>query len=116
MCKKNQIYRTTKSTAVKSPVKRFKPLVTTTMATNNLDMYIKRCHFELRTRSHKNMTHYDVIIMKLRHFIDFWIFCAFYTLLHLITSPTISEHQIYTNTKLHQVHHHHQVYEKILNL
>ena len=74
-------------TVVKDPVKKFKRVVTTIMATDYRHMYIKRCHFQFETRLHKNMTHYDVTIMKLRHFTDFREFSAFNILLHLITPP-----------------------------
>jgi len=74
------IETTKESTAVESLVKKLKRVVSTTMATGYRHMYIKRCLFKFGTRSHKDMTHYDVIIMKLRHFTDFREFCGFNTL------------------------------------
>ena len=78
---------TTESTAVKSLVKKLKRVVSMTTATGYRHMYIKRCHFKFKTRSDNNMTHNDVIIMKLRHFTDCWGFSAYNVLLHLITPP-----------------------------
>ena len=74
---------TTLLTVVKDPVKKFKRVVTTIMATNYRHMYFKRCNLKFETRSHKKLSHYDVIVMKLRHFIDF---VNFVLLTHYYTS------------------------------